>query len=98
MISSTRIQQYYNDLYKCLRNYLWEYRVVKEICDLELACYQALPNLNDIKYALRRVKQFAINILIEDEELKESFETFENFIAEEDDVYVRIKFTEDVVK
>ena len=98
MISSTRIQQCYNDLYKCLRNYLWEYRAVREICDLELACYQALPNLDDIKYALRRVKQSVINVIRDDEDLKESLEDFENFINDETDVYARINVMEEIVK
>ena len=98
MITSTRIQQYYNKLYTCLRNYLWEYRVVQEICDLELNCYKAIPNLNDIRVSLRRVKQSAMNIVREDEELQEAFEDFESALEDETDVCLKINVMEEIAK
>lgn len=98
MITSTRIQQYYNKLYTSLRNYLWEYRVVQEICDLELNCYKAIPNLNDIRRSLRRVKQSSINVVRDDEELQEAFEDFESALEDETDVCLKINVMEDIAK
>ena len=98
MITSTRIQQYYNKLYSYLRNYLWEYRMVQEICNLELACYKAIPDLNDIRASLRRVKQSAMNIVREDEELQEAFEDFESALEDETDVCLKINVMEEIAK
>ena len=97
MITSTRIQQYYNKLYTYLRNYLWEYRMVQEICNLELACYKAIPDLNDIKMALRRVKQSAMNVVREDEDLNEAFEDFKSALEDENEVCLKIDIMKEVV-
>lgn len=98
MITSTRIQQYYNKLYTCLRNYLWEYRTVQEICDLELSCYKAIPDLNDIRRSLKRVKQSSMNVARNDEELQEAFEDFESALEDENDVCLKLNVMEEIAR
>lgn len=72
--------------------------MVQEICNLELACYKAIPDLNDIRASLRRVKQSAMNIVREDEELQEAFEDFESALEDETDVCLKINVMEEIAK
>lgn len=72
--------------------------MVQEICNLELACYKAIPDLNDIRVSLRRVKQSAMNIVREDEELQEAFEDFESALEDETDVCLKINVMEEIAK
>ena len=44
------------------------------------------------------MKQSAVNVIRDDEDLQESFEDFENFINDEDDVYARINVMEGIAK
>ena len=61
-------------------------------------CYKAIPNLNDIRVSLRRVKQSAMNIVREDEELQEAFEDFESALEDETDVCLKINVMEEIAK
>ena len=72
--------------------------MVQEICNLELACYKAIPDLNDIRVSLRHVKQSAMNIVREDEELQEAFEDFESALEDETDVCLKINVMEEIAK
>ena len=97
VITSTRLQQYYNKLYSLLRNYLWEYRTVREICNLELACYKAIPDLNAVRIALRRVRQSSINVIRDDNDLKETFEDFESALQDVTDICVKVHVMKEVL-
>ena len=97
VMTSTRLQQYYNRLYSLLRNYLWEYKTVQEICDLELACYKAIPDLNVVRIALRRVRQSSIDVTRGDEDLKEAFEAFESALHNATDVCLKVDVMKEVL-
>lgn len=48
MISSAIIQNYYVKLYDLLRHCIWPMETVQHLAELEIAIYQAMPNLDDI--------------------------------------------------
>lgn len=96
MISGTTIQQAYNNLYIILREYLWDYPSILDIADLETACYKAIPDIDDVRNCLRKVKQNCRLVLEESEDMKEEFESFENLLDSEDSTYANIKVMEEV--
>lgn len=72
--------------------------MIQEICDLELNCYKAIPDLDDIRRSLRRVKQSSLNVTSDDEELQEAFEDFESALEDETDVCLKINVMEEIAK
>lgn len=96
MISSVTIQQDYNQLYRYLRNYLWDYRTLNDICELELACYTAFPSIKLVTSCLRRVKQDVLNILRIDEDVESQFNQFENDLEDACDTFLKIPVSKEV--
>lgn len=97
MISSADIQNFYNDMYKQLRKYIWDFSVVAALADLEIAVYKKFQNMNDIKSRFYRLRSQIVEVLSKDEELKDSFDAFEG-LFEEDTIYVKINKVEEVLQ
>lgn len=97
MISSADIQNFYNDMYKQLRKYIWDFSVVAALADLEIAVYKKFQNMNDIKARFYRLRSQIVDVLPTDEELKDSFDAFEE-LFEEDTIYVKINKVEEVLQ
>lgn len=56
VITSSDIQVRYEKLYKFLMEYLWEFSVVQEIADLELAIFKRFPDKEEMKRCLNKLK------------------------------------------
>lgn len=97
MINSATIQSSYNDLYKCLRNYLWDFSTVIAIAALEIACYEAIPDISNIQMMLNTVKQSCYHLFRDDSELEESFNDFADLLSESSDVFKKLHKVEEVV-
>ena len=89
MISTNDIQRAYNDLYVELRKYIWGFEVVKAIADLEVASYTAFPDMAELKSVLSKLKML-IRYDMDDEELKESFDKFEELIKDDPEIYLKL--------
>lgn len=87
LLSSYEFQMAYVNLYKILRNYIWDFKVVCQIADLELSCYESCPNIQNIKVRLETLKQSMFNMVRENDELREAFEQFEELIEESNNTY-----------
>lgn len=89
IITSKDIQNRYQKLYTFMMQYLWEYRVVESLANLEIACYRAFPDKDDmVKYLaeLRRSISETYSELSEDDqpEFKDTFERFASAIEDYD--------------
>ena len=56
VITSSDIQVRYEKLYKFLMEYLWEFSVVQEIADLELAIFKRFPDKAEMQRCLNKLK------------------------------------------
>lgn len=96
MISCTDIQVMYNRLYKEVRRYIWSFQAVEALADLEIACYEACPDIHKIRAVFSRFKQYALEVLYEDEDMLEVFDRFEELINSEDTCYTPLEKVEEV--
>ena len=55
MITTNDLQRLYVDMYKQIREYLWPFRIVEALADLEIACYKAFPDIDEVKKCFRRL-------------------------------------------
>lgn len=84
MIEVKTIQRLYNNLYKSLRNYIWDFNVVDDIAKLEIVCYEACPDIDDIKKALRNLERSTHEIIDADDVLSKNFNKLLDYVSEED--------------
>ena len=85
VITSSDIQVEYEQLYQFLMDYLWEFKVVQALANLEIAIFRRFPDKDEM---LRRVRELRLEVshtfndLAEDDEpdFKEAFEDLEEVI------------------
>lgn len=97
MISSQDIQNMYIDLYTKLRNYIWPIDIVSTIADLEVACYQLFPSVENIKITLMKLKSMCKEQIKEDSEFSQCVEKFEKELNECDGVYNKLTQVREVI-
>jgi len=89
-VTSNRFQEQYIELYKVLRRYLWDIETVKMIADLELSVYRKLPNIQDIKITLHRLKRKLLQNINSSPDLNKVFLSFDSLLEESSEVFVPI--------
>ena len=70
MISSKQLQNSYNRLYKCLREYIWPSDIISCIADLEIETYKAFPDLKCVRDSYNRLKFNCLRYIDDDEDMK----------------------------
>ena len=100
MIAAAILQSAYNDLYKELRNYIWDYNTVEKLADLETAVYMVFPNLDNVRHALNRLETEvrASDIYEDDEQLQRVIERFENKLDGVDAIYYGLDVPQEVIE
>ena len=93
MITATELQQAYVDLYTLLREYIWEFRTVEAIADLEIAVFKAFPDLPDVSKRLAILKQlvYFTDAFRLNGEFNQSFEDFQELLNNSTEIYVNLK-------
>lgn len=90
MLSLTDLDNYYIRLYKELRNYIWDFRTIECIAELEVSIYQRFPQLSEIRYNFNNLYAHVNRICCEDDYLNQAIEDFRNLINSSDELYSRI--------
>lgn len=78
LMSFNELQNRYIQLYKLLRNYIWEYDIVELIADLEVLTFTAFTDKEELKKALdalERAIRFT-DVWKQDEQMQEQFSAF----------------------
>lgn len=97
MISSVRIQDRYNRLYKCLREYLWDWSSIEAIADFELACYKAVPDLATVRSRFGSICAICGQLRRENEELDSELNAMASLLNDDDSIYKKIEVCREVV-
>lgn len=100
MTNSKTIQQQYVDLYKQLRKYIWPYRVVESIANLEEAVYKAFPNILEIRNLFRILVMDIRDTAREEEEddFQKAIDKFQELIDSSETVYTKLDKVREVVQ
>lgn len=88
MITTNDLQRFYVDMYRQIREYLWPFRIVEALADLEIACYKAFPDIDEVKQCFRRLSseiKFQAD-KEENEDLLKSIDKFQKFLDDEDNM------------
>ena len=90
MISAKQLQNSYNRLYKCLREYIWPSNVVSNIADLEIEVYKTFPDLKEIRNRCNRLKASCFRYVDDDEDMKAEFENFREILESSTELYSKL--------
>ena len=98
MLSSLAVQQEYQKLYVQLRKYLWSFDTVEKIADLEVAVYQAIPTIKNIRDKFDKLKYNISQTSKDDEDFKRAVENFEDLISSDDEPYLTLNAVKEVIQ
>lgn len=90
MISSNDLQTAYVNLYKQLRNYIWDYDTVERIAELEIAVHTRFPDINTVRSKFKSIEMDVRDMCQEDEELNEAVKRFNEAIQSDDSFYAKL--------
>lgn len=96
MISANEIQKQYVALYKIIRNYIWPFRVINCLADLEIAVYEAFPDVSDINIKFQRLNAELRETAKEDEAMSKALKDFDKVLKDTDDIYAKLKQVNEV--
>lgn len=97
MISSAEIQSAYVDLYTCLRNYIWDFRTVEYIAELEVMVYTTFPTMSDMRNKFNQLYMDVRDVCKRDEELDEACKAFQQIIDSDDIFYSKLDKVKEVI-
>lgn len=98
MIAAAMIQQAYIDLYKQIRNYIWDYDTVVKLAELEVAAYMAFPDIDKVRYALDQLKVElnSSDVYAEDEDLQKAVDDFSDTLDGADQVFYGLEVPQEI--
>lgn len=102
VITSSDIQVKYEKLYKFLMQFLWEFKVVQDLANLELAVFKRFPDKDEMMNCLRILKtsiSYTYNEMAEDddEDFKLAVEGLEEAIENYEDPGCELYSVEEVI-
>lgn len=97
MLNTNDIQSKYNDLYVQMRKYIWDYRSVELLAELEVAVYERIPDMNEVRKCFKALQIETHDIYAQDDEFRKSFDDFESLINESDQVYSKLEVMREVL-
>ena len=102
IITSSDIQVKYEQLYQFLMDFLWEFRVVQSIANLEIAIFKRFPDKDEMLRCLRELKleiSYTYNELEKDDEVefKEAVDDLEDAINNYDEPGCELYSVEEVI-
>lgn len=98
MLSYNELQSAYVDLYIQLRKYIWDFRTVEHIANLEIAVYRAFPDIADVSQRLNELNLDIRSILSEDEDLKSAIDAFKEVLNTDDSLYAKLNKVREVIQ
>lgn len=102
VITSSDLQVKYEQLYKFLMNFLWEFDTVQAIANLEIAIFKRFPDKDEMQRCLRNLKHdiyYTYNELSKNDEVEfqEAVEDLEQAIEDYDNTGVELYGVEEVI-
>lgn len=98
MQCSNDLQNGYIDLYKQLREYIWDFNTVEILAELEISIFTAFPERDKVKSTLQSLKYQIKDQFEDNEDLKKAYESLEKLVESEDTFYGKIGKVNEVIK
>ena len=97
MISSNEIQSAYIDLYVQFRKYIWPFRVVNLVVDLEIETFKLFPDLASLYKIFQELNREISSTSKDDQDFQSAIDAYEKLISRDCQLYAAIDFVREVI-
>ena len=91
MTNSADIQTAYNKFYKQMRNYIWEFKTVDLLAELEISIYKRFPDIEDTKKILEKLKAKIDKTMSDDEDFKKAYDKLAKVLSDTQVVFTLVR-------
>lgn len=98
MLSSIKLQSAYIDLYTALRKYIWDFKTVEKLADLEVAVYQTFPDMQSVSTCFNALNADVQAAQLDDNDLDTAIQRFADTITTNDTIYVSLHQVNEVIQ
>lgn len=91
MTNSANIQTAYNKFYRCMRNYIWDFKTIDLLAELEISIYRRFPDIADTQKVLEKLKAKIDKTMKEDEEFQRAYDRLKKVLADTEVVFTIIR-------
>jgi len=98
MITSADLQQAYINIYKAIREYIWDFRTVETLANLEIETFVAFPNLIKVKQLYSEFKLLTNEVAAEDKDLEKSMKKFGDLLEDVNSLYLKPYVVNEVIQ
>lgn len=90
MITLQDLTRQYVKLYECVRKYIWPFKTVEDLAELEIAVYNRFPDIEEVRVKFEKFYRDIQLECKEDEELNKEVEAFRKVLDSDDIMYSKI--------
>ena len=90
MISYADIRNAYIDLYREMRRYIWDFRIVEQLVEVEIDSFQTCVDMDKLREDLRILRQHINEVISDDEDLKDAIDAFQDIVDNETETFAKL--------
>lgn len=92
LINTMSLRNHYVDLYRYLRNYIWDYDFIETLAALEAEVYKAFPSMAKLESYLSKMSRVISYVKNDvEDELIDELDSFLAEVKEHSDVYLDLQ-------
>ena len=90
MVSYADIRNAYIDLYREMRRYIWDFRIVEQLVEVEIDSFQTCVDMDKLSEDLRLLRQHINEVISDDEDLKDAIDAFQDIVDNETETFAKL--------
>lgn len=90
MVSYADIRNAYIDLYREMRRYIWDFRIVEQLVEVEIDSFQTCVDMDKLREDLRILRQHINEVISDDEDLKDAIDAFQDIVDNETETFAKL--------
>lgn len=90
MVSYADIRNAYIDLYREMRRYIWDFRIVEQLVEVEIDSFQTCVDMDKLREDLRLLRQHINEVISDDEDLKDAIDAFQDIVDNETETFAKL--------
>ena len=97
MISASDFQRIYVKIYKCMREYIWDFDVVDALSDFEVSVYRLFPDIYEIEKKFNDLRRIVDSYELDDPDMDKYFDKFQELLDSDDSIYYAVTTFKEVI-
>lgn len=91
MTNSAEIQNAYNKFYTQMRNYIWDFKTIDLLADLEIGIYRRFPNVEEVKRVLEKLRSKIDKVMVNDEDFQKAYDRLQKVLSDTKVVFTLVR-------